>query len=205
MAGFDPGSPTTSAGSEHMLMPSESTTDAGLGIPGVLRRSLPHPPPTAGARSTTSWNLPIWGPAETNIGTSPRDETTALLAKTSCTTPGCWSWTAASGLDPARIDLKELLRELTRWARPTFISSHILPELPTSAAASGSRAGRLVACGRVDEIITMDRGRSMRSGCGTRRRPEPWSPRPPVAAASGSGQCALFQFRLLEELAELGI
>jgi len=71
----------------------------------------------------------------------------------------------ASGLDPrARIDLKELLRELTRMGKTLFVSSHILPELADFCSTVGIlEAGRLVACGRVDEILrAVDQGRSMR-------------------------------------------
>ncbi len=71
----------------------------------------------------------------------------------------------ASGLDPrARIDLKELLRELTRMGKTLFVSSHILPELADFCTTVGIlEAGRLVACGRVEEILrTVDQGRSMR-------------------------------------------
>ena len=73
----------------------------------------------------------------------------------------------ASGLDPrARIDLKELLRELTRMGKTLFVSSHILPELADFCSTVGIlEAGRLVACGRVDEILrAVDQGRSMRVG-----------------------------------------
>lgn len=71
----------------------------------------------------------------------------------------------ASGLDPrARIDLKELLRELTRMGKTLFVSSHILPELADFCTTVGIlEQGRLLACGRVDEILaTMERGRAMR-------------------------------------------
>ena len=71
----------------------------------------------------------------------------------------------ASGLDPrARIELKELLRELTRMGKTLFVSSHILPELADFCTTVGIlEAGRLLACGRVEEILAaVDRGRAMR-------------------------------------------
>ncbi len=71
----------------------------------------------------------------------------------------------ASGLDPrARIDLKELLRELTRMGKTLFVSSHILPELADFCTTVGIlEQGRLLACGRVDEILaTVEKGRAMR-------------------------------------------
>jgi ABC-2 type transport system ATP-binding protein len=60
----------------------------------------------------------------------------------------------ASGLDPrARVELRELLRELRALGKTILISSHILPELEelcTSVAIIDH--GRLLASGRVDEI-----------------------------------------------------
>jgi ABC-2 type transport system ATP-binding protein len=60
----------------------------------------------------------------------------------------------ASGLDPrARVELRELLRELRALGKTIVISSHILPELEelcTSVAIIDH--GRLLASGRVDEI-----------------------------------------------------
>lgn len=60
----------------------------------------------------------------------------------------------ASGLDPrARVELRELLRELRKLGKTILISSHILPELEelcTSVAIIDS--GRVLAHGRVAEI-----------------------------------------------------
>ncbi|MEX2547883.1 MAG: ABC transporter ATP-binding protein [Chloroflexota bacterium] len=60
----------------------------------------------------------------------------------------------ASGLDPrARVELRELLRELRSLGKTIIISSHILPELEelcTSVAIIDK--GRVLASGRVDEI-----------------------------------------------------
>jgi ABC-2 type transport system ATP-binding protein len=60
----------------------------------------------------------------------------------------------ASGLDPrARIELRELLRELRTMGKTIVISSHILPELEelcTSVAIVDQ--GRVLASGTVDEI-----------------------------------------------------
>jgi ABC-2 type transport system ATP-binding protein len=60
----------------------------------------------------------------------------------------------ASGLDPrARVELRELLRELRSMGKTILISSHILPELEelcTSLAIIDH--GRVLASGRVDEI-----------------------------------------------------
>lgn len=61
----------------------------------------------------------------------------------------------ASGLDPrARIEMRELLRELTRMGKTIMISSHILPELSDFCNSVGIlEAGTLVASGNVDEIM----------------------------------------------------
>ena len=60
----------------------------------------------------------------------------------------------ASGLDPrARVELRELLRELRSMGKTILISSHILPELEelcTSLAIIDH--GRVVAQGRLEEI-----------------------------------------------------
>ncbi|HVM30687.1 MAG TPA: ABC transporter ATP-binding protein [Candidatus Limnocylindrales bacterium] len=60
----------------------------------------------------------------------------------------------ASGLDPrARVELRELLRELRALGKTILISSHILPELEelcTSLAIIDH--GRVLAAGRVEEI-----------------------------------------------------
>ena len=60
----------------------------------------------------------------------------------------------ASGLDPrARVELRELLRELRSLGKTIVISSHILPELEelcTSVAIIDH--GRVLASGRVDNI-----------------------------------------------------
>jgi len=60
----------------------------------------------------------------------------------------------ASGLDPrARVELRELLRELRSMGKTIVISSHILPELEELCTAVAIiDHGRLLASGRVDEI-----------------------------------------------------
>lgn len=60
----------------------------------------------------------------------------------------------AAGLDPrARIELKELLRELTRMKKTIFISSHILPELSDLCNKIGIiEAGKLLACGSMGDF-----------------------------------------------------
>ncbi|MFA5507692.1 MAG: ABC transporter ATP-binding protein [Vulcanimicrobiota bacterium] len=61
----------------------------------------------------------------------------------------------ASGLDPrARIEMRELLRELTRMGKTIMISSHILPELADFCNMIGVlEAGSLITAGRVDDIM----------------------------------------------------
>ncbi|MBG9565303.1 MULTISPECIES: ABC transporter ATP-binding protein [Brevibacillus] len=60
----------------------------------------------------------------------------------------------ASGLDPrARIELREILKELRDMGKTIIISSHILPELAEMCDVIGViEEGTLVAFGRVDEI-----------------------------------------------------
>ncbi len=60
----------------------------------------------------------------------------------------------ASGLDPrARVELRELLRELRRMGKTILISSHILPELEELCTAVAIiDHGRVLASGRVDQI-----------------------------------------------------
>ena len=61
----------------------------------------------------------------------------------------------ASGLDPrARIEIKELLRELTGMGKSVFVSSHILPELADICNRIGIiEQGRLLISGDVQEIM----------------------------------------------------
>ena len=61
----------------------------------------------------------------------------------------------ASGMDPrARIELREILRELGRMDKTILISSHILPELAEMCTHIGIiRGGSLLAEGPVDEVI----------------------------------------------------
>ncbi len=60
----------------------------------------------------------------------------------------------ASGLDPrARIEIRELLRELQAMGKTIFLSSHILLEVAEVCTTVGIiEAGTLVACGALDEI-----------------------------------------------------
>ena len=68
----------------------------------------------------------------------------------------------ASGLDPrARIEIRELLRELAKMGKTIFISSHILTELAEICNTVGIiEHGRFVATGSVEEIR-----RSLQTGC----------------------------------------
>ncbi len=60
----------------------------------------------------------------------------------------------ASGLDPrARVELRELLRELRSLGKTIIISSHILPELEELCSSVAIiDHGRLLASGRVEDI-----------------------------------------------------
>ncbi|HET6381888.1 MAG TPA: ABC transporter ATP-binding protein [Armatimonadota bacterium] len=61
----------------------------------------------------------------------------------------------ASGLDPrARIEIKELLRELKAMGKTILISSHILPELADFCTKVGIiEQGQMVVCGSVSDIM----------------------------------------------------
>jgi ABC-2 type transport system ATP-binding protein len=61
----------------------------------------------------------------------------------------------ASGLDPrARIEMRELLKELKRMGKTIIISSHILPELAEMCNVVGIiERGQLLFNGSVDEIL----------------------------------------------------
>ncbi len=60
----------------------------------------------------------------------------------------------ASGLDPrARIEIRELLRELQAMGKTIFVSSHILSEIEEICTHIGIiEAGRLVAAGTLEEM-----------------------------------------------------
>ena len=60
----------------------------------------------------------------------------------------------ASGLDPrARIEMRELIRELRRMGKTILVSSHILPELEELCTWVGFiDAGRMVAAGPMADV-----------------------------------------------------
>ncbi len=103
----------------------------------------------------------------------------------------------ASGLDPrARVELRELLRELRAMGKTILISSHILPELEelcTSVAIVDR--GQVLAQGRVSDIE-----RRLRFGAVLRvrllpkartwRPPVTGSPRMPTSPARSSSRTA---------------
>jgi ABC-2 type transport system ATP-binding protein len=61
----------------------------------------------------------------------------------------------ASGLDPrARVEMKEILKELRTMGKTVLISSHILPELSELCTSIGIiDSGKLIASGSVSEIV----------------------------------------------------
>jgi ABC-2 type transport system ATP-binding protein len=71
----------------------------------------------------------------------------------------------ASGLDPrARVEMREILRELRRMGKTIIISSHILPELTELCTMIGIiDQGRMRATGQVQEVIRkLSEGRRVR-------------------------------------------
>ncbi len=65
-----------------------------------------------------------------------------------------------SGLDPrARFEMKEVLKNLGAMGKTIIISSHILPELAEMCTSIGiMERGKLIACGKVDEIMQKSKG-----------------------------------------------
>lgn len=62
----------------------------------------------------------------------------------------------ASGLDPrARVEMREVLKEIARMGKAVLISSHILPELEDLSTEVGIiHRGRMVATGPVESILS---------------------------------------------------
>ena len=95
----------------------------------------------------------------------------------------------ASGLDPrARIEIKELFKELKAMGKTIIISSHILPELADFCNKVGIiERGQMLIEGDVQDIMAqVVGGRHWRSRfwTGRTRPPNCWKPRP-MSAASG--------------------
>jgi ABC-2 type transport system ATP-binding protein len=67
----------------------------------------------------------------------------------------------ASGIDPAgRIEFREILKKLHEMGRTVVISSHILTEMADFCTSVGiMEEGRLLASGRMDEILARMQGR----------------------------------------------
>jgi ABC-2 type transport system ATP-binding protein len=65
-----------------------------------------------------------------------------------------------AGLDPAaRVEFRQIMRELTAAGKTTIISSHILPELAEFCTSVGIvERGKLVASGSIAEMLTTIRG-----------------------------------------------
>ncbi len=71
----------------------------------------------------------------------------------------------ASGLDPrARVEMREILRELKRMGKTILISSHILPELTELCTMIGIiDHGRMLASGPVQDVVRrLSSGRRLR-------------------------------------------
>ena len=66
----------------------------------------------------------------------------------------------ASGLDPrARVEMREVLKEIARMGKAVLISSHILPELEDLSTEVGIiHRGRMVASGPVESILAQAGG-----------------------------------------------
>lgn len=121
---------------------------ASFGIPRRARASA-----VAGAMELTD----LGGLAERLAGTLSKGMRQRLcLAKTLVHDPRLLILDEpADGLDPrARIELRELLRELARMGKTVLISSHILSELSDLVTSVGIlERGALLASGPVEEIV----------------------------------------------------
>lgn len=97
----------------------------------------------------------------------------------------------AAGLDPrARVELKELFKELRRMGKTLFVSSHILPELAGFCNVVGIlQGGSLLTGGSVDTVLGRVAGQ---------RRWRVRVLRNPEGAAEAIGQC-LEDARLVPE------
>jgi len=69
----------------------------------------------------------------------------------------------ASGMDPrARVQMKEILRELRKMGKTILISSHILPELAELCTSIGIiEQGKMIISGPVDEIMAKVKGTNL--------------------------------------------
>ncbi|HSD83937.1 MAG TPA: ABC transporter ATP-binding protein, partial [Anaerolineae bacterium] len=98
----------------------------------------------------------------------------------------------ASGLDPrARVEMRELLKELTAMGKTVVVSSHILSELAEMCTQVGIiEKGKLVACGSMADIrhkLQSNRTLRVRMLADESRAKELWQQ---ALAAKGSGPAA---------------
>ena len=65
-----------------------------------------------------------------------------------------------AGLDPAaRVEFRQVMRELIASGKTILISSHILPELSEFCTSVGIvERGKLVVSGKVDDVLASVRG-----------------------------------------------
>lgn len=106
----------------------------------------------------------------------------------------------ASGLDPrARVEMRELLKELRNMGKTILISSHILSELAEMCTHIGIvDNGRLVVSGRVDEILLRlqhDNMLQVRVLAQADRAAEILSQQPGIGGASVDGDLVLCSFQ----------
>ena len=119
-----------------------------------------HGVPRAGWRKIVADLLEL-----VNLG-DKRDDFVETLSRGMKQRPGAHSWLGAdpeallldepaSGLDPrARVEMREVLKEIARMGKAVLISSHILPELEDLSTEVGIiHKGRMVASGPVERIL----------------------------------------------------
>ena len=116
----------------------------------------------------------------------------------------------ASGLDPrARVELREILKELQRMGKTILLSSHILVELAEVCNRVGiMEQGRLVAQGTVTEIIASlsGPGRVLLRTTDNGKALQVLSAHPAILEARRDEQDpSLLRVRLADEQAEIGL
>jgi len=110
----------------------------------------------------------------------------------------------ASGLDPrARIEMREILKQLRSMGKTILISSHILPELAELCDEIGViEKGRLIACGAVEDVAVKTRGiaiMQVKTLGEQARAKEVLLASPYVRRLDDKGSCLRFQFTGTDE------
>ena len=127
-----------------------------MGVPRLFRSGVPHSSPIAAGLIDDVLELTdLTGKKYELVEALSRGMKQRLcLAKTLLHDPSLLLDEPASGLDPrARVEIRELLKELKKMKKTILISSHILPELSDFCTSIGIiEKGKLVVSGSLAEI-----------------------------------------------------